>query len=417
MLNWGVGGNLGKRRNAFTLVELLVVIAIIGMLVALLLPAVQAAREAARRMQCTNNLKQMGLAFHNFENARGGIVPVQISRNRPSAFILMFPYTEQTAVYELISAKTDSFRHELTTHFWGHAGSPADDPSGAQPASLTEAERDGLFSISMYRCPTRRAMGGANGIIHAVSAWSGNPPNNAHTGTGPRGDYAIVAYNDRLAQPGNAGRSWAHSVGDPGGNNGSNNPNHADAIRDIGFALGTMRPAARTGTDWRGWRPRDDFGRMRDGTSNTIIIGEKHIHARALERWTTATSPSGSQEERFASGCFQDASYAATARSYFGDSYVARSFEHGQADTDTYGIRRPTDQWTVENDCDGPGRAFRSNPDIAGFGSWHPGICNFLIGDGAVRSMSTTTPVGTHSNKGVLLRLAMANSGLSVSVD
>jgi len=85
-------------RNGFTLVELLVVIAIIGVLIALLLPAVQQAREAARRMQCSNNLKQLGLALHNFENTYQ-----KLPMGNNSLYnwkITILPYVEQSVVYD-----------------------------------------------------------------------------------------------------------------------------------------------------------------------------------------------------------------------------------------------------------------------------------------------------------------------------
>lgn len=90
-----------KHRSAFTLVELLVVIAIIGLLVGLLLPAVQSAREAARRMQCSNNLKQLGLGLHNYESTFKRF-PAGRNDMRHSPHSALLPYLEQANVQNLV---------------------------------------------------------------------------------------------------------------------------------------------------------------------------------------------------------------------------------------------------------------------------------------------------------------------------
>jgi prepilin-type N-terminal cleavage/methylation domain-containing protein/prepilin-type processing-associated H-X9-DG protein len=103
------------QRNGFTLVELLVVIAIIGVLVALLLPAVQAARESARRSQCSNNLKQMGLAVHNFHDTYGKLPssdrPNTTVTVRSSGLTFLLPFIEQQVMFD---------KYDQTKN-WSHA--------------------------------------------------------------------------------------------------------------------------------------------------------------------------------------------------------------------------------------------------------------------------------------------------------
>jgi len=94
-----------KRRGAFTLVELLVVIAIIGILVSLLLPAVQAAREAARRTQCINNLKQWGLGMHNYHGTMRVFPFANTSEPRHTYVLDLWPFVEQKALYDAYDPK------------------------------------------------------------------------------------------------------------------------------------------------------------------------------------------------------------------------------------------------------------------------------------------------------------------------
>jgi prepilin-type N-terminal cleavage/methylation domain-containing protein/prepilin-type processing-associated H-X9-DG protein len=128
-----------KNRRGFTLVELLVVIAIIGVLIALLLPAVQAAREASRRSACTNNLKQVGLAILNYESARkifppgrsgcignsascGTCTTSSLDRHGATGFVMVLPYMEDSSLYAMtLFEKSGIWNFYYTSPYWWDA--------------------------------------------------------------------------------------------------------------------------------------------------------------------------------------------------------------------------------------------------------------------------------------------------------
>ena len=109
-------------RKGFTLIELLVVIAIIAVLIALLLPAVQQAREAARRSQCKNNMKQLGLAFHNYHDTLNVFPMGVLTDDRPNWRVFLLPYLDQAPLYNTLQINAGGFfAHSPAGPPWGYA--------------------------------------------------------------------------------------------------------------------------------------------------------------------------------------------------------------------------------------------------------------------------------------------------------
>jgi len=127
---------ISPRRRGFTLIELLVVIAIIGVLIALLLPAVQSAREAARRTQCTNNFKQMGIAMHNYHDTNNALPIGRQTAQRRTWAMSILPFLEQGNLFGAINFSQPFYERANTTVVRSSISGfqcPSDEPSIQEP--------------------------------------------------------------------------------------------------------------------------------------------------------------------------------------------------------------------------------------------------------------------------------------------
>ncbi len=384
-------------KAGFTLVELLVVIAIIGVLIALLLPAVQAAREAARRMQCTNHLKQIGLAIHNFHDTRGGVPPIATGPSRMTLFPVIFPFAEQQALYDMIVSKT--YTGQPTPD--GEVGEKvAGDPLAGTNFwnSCTDEEKDGLGSVSYMRCPSRREAGPL--ITPMMNDRSSEPH------YGPQGDYAAV-YTMAIYPadgPHTGQNDWYYNASYHG------DPNHASVALHLSLQYGPFRTAnLQTAGDYKSWQPRDTMAWWSDGTTNQILVGEKHIHRKhlglcindgstRLENGTAMTADT--TKGRYCGDC----SYMAYAGSYASGAYM-RTVQMGNVSaTDDTPYRNPV--IPIAN----PHEQEANNSLSRSFGSYHAGVSHFLIGDGSVKAFPTTIPLA------VMAALANVSDGKSVAL-
>jgi prepilin-type N-terminal cleavage/methylation domain-containing protein len=323
-----------RRCRGFTLVELLVVIAIIAVLIGLLVPAVQKVREAASRMSCQNNLRQIAIACHDYHDARGYLPPARVARDAYATWpVLIMPYVEQDPVYKL----------------WDVRKGYADQPVAARQAL-----------VKIYFCPSRR-----DPML--------DQPNQDSPGTslptkpalqGACGDYACCAGDgsNRNTYKARGAMINGHVLvppppGPQPGDNGIDQPNTnppALPLIPIQQFVGYIKLTSIT-----------------DGTSQTFLVGEKHVRIHKL-------GFSSDGDEAYYSGNGYD-----SAQRVAGPGFPL--------------ARDPTDSHSNHQDM---------------FGSWHVlGTVMFAFCDAHVAGINPNIDVTN------LRRLAVRNDGQPITAD
>jgi prepilin-type N-terminal cleavage/methylation domain-containing protein/prepilin-type processing-associated H-X9-DG protein len=318
------------KRAGFTLIELLVVIAIIAVLIGLLLPAVQKVRAAAARIQCANNLKQLGLAFHNYHDSTNALPPDRIAMNWPTWAVLVLPYIEQDNVYKLWNLQKRYYEQN------GPTGSVND------PCPI---------NIKTYFCPSRRSTPSAPSVPMPK-------PSDLAAGAVARG----------------GGMSDYANCGGTNGSDGALIEGGNWVTSPPGVNLDALTPLPPLGTLCLSFQSQTNFASISDGLSNTLLIGEKYIFPADLPG-------NGTDGSVFSSGNGQENTF----RRFVGNN----------------GANPPVIRALVPSPAD-PGRDAHGNQwaDKA-FGSWHPGVCQFVFCDGSVKAIPVTININTLQLLGV----------------